>query len=173
MMICVADYNRFGEKLTGVPVLRNKKWCISVDPCGWPIPDWKNNLKNSDDEGFDKHFSIETEFELAVGTRILRYSKENGIYSAPLGTKYECLTLPYKIETIMYNEFEVLKPFSVTIQCPMGYHVTKGIVAKGFDVVGGGIQYKHHRGLIADVRAGYLRKLEVYEWSPNIEEKSK
>lgn len=167
----MADYNRFGEKLTGVPVLRNKKWCIGIDPNGWPIPDWDNNLKHSVDGGFDRRFPIEMSFELPIGTRILRYSKEGGIYSAPIGTKYECLALPHMIETIAYNEFEVLKPFAVTIQYRLGYYVEKGIVAEGFDTIGGGIQYRHYRALSADVRRGYLRKLEVSEWSRNIEEK--
>lgn len=163
------DYNRFGEEITAVPSLRNEKWLIGFDSKGWPIADWPNNIVHGDGDGFDLDHRIDVDYELPVGTRIQRYSREGGIFSAPIGTRYECLAMPYTIDSIMYNEYEVIKPFTVKRRACFGYQVMKGIVAEGFDVIGGGVQYKHYEAISTAVRKGYLRKLEVCEWSSNPE----
>ena len=162
------DYNRFGEIVTAVPSLRNEAWLIGFDAKGWPLVNWDENIKNGDENGFDLNCALE-EFELPIGSRIMRYGKEQGLFSSPIGTKYECLALPYTIDSIMYNEYEVIRPLLVKRRRCAGYPIQKGIVAEGFGTVGGGIQYKHHEPILTSFKKHFLRKLEVSEWSINPE----
>lgn len=74
---------------------------------GEPIVNWKLLSLHADRDGFDifnieKNGYYKIEVELPYGTIIIRYGNETGRFSAPKGTKYEELALPYVKETWSY-----------------------------------------------------------------------
>ena len=69
--------------------------------------------KFADKDGFDirnieKNKKYKIEIELPYGTILIRYGNETGRFSAPKGTKYEDLALPYVKNTVEYNEYKVI-----------------------------------------------------------------
>ncbi len=109
------------------------------DDNNWPIitpEEYASHLVNADDRGFDKHYPV-TRVTLPVGSVLVRFGRDSGRYYTDPGTDYEKLAMPYIKDSIIRwkKTYVVTKPIEVD----------KGIVAKGFDDVGGGIQYTSRR----------------------------
>ena len=133
-----------------------------------PEVNWKK-LKFADRHGFDirnreKNGNYIIEVKLPFGTKLLRYGGEGGHYTAPLGTPYEQLSLPYKKETVEYHEYVVIAN-EITVICK----VDKGIVAPGFDSDGGAIQYLHHETIGEELKNEVLDKIDL--WGDKINDK--
>lgn len=115
---------------------------------------WKC-LLHSDACGFDTRNVFENglcyrEVELPKGTRLVRYGNPMGSFTAPIGTLYEHLSLPWEIDTIEYHEYEVMVD---------GLKVKEGIVAPGFDYPGGGIQYVHDTHLFKQLLENKIKEI--------------
>lgn len=131
-------YNRFGEVVNGKDIYKAAK--LSYCKNGTNIPDWNNEP----DEEHEKYpgFSIDTPLKYDVvlpeGTRIIRYGSTNGRYTAPVGTPYAKLALPWAFKNQPYNEYIVATPEGIKVI------VVKGLVAQQHawpEFEGGGIQY--------------------------------
>lgn len=126
---------------------------------GEPMVNWNLLSEFADSNGFDKR-NVETngkykiEVELPYGTIIIRYGNLSGNFSAPKGTKYEDLALPYVKETVEYNEFRVITD-KIKVMCI----VEKGIVAPGFESNGGAIQYLHPMSMKESIRTKLLERI--------------
>lgn len=105
---------------------------------------WPKPIEGKRDErGFDiSNGNTITHIQLPKGTHIIRYGPTSGSYTAPEGSLYSQLGLPYVRETCEYHVLEVIAD-SITVFCI----VDKGKVASIFDSPGGGIQYKHPKSL--------------------------
>lgn len=157
-MIKLRNYK--GEKIESIPQLikpeygTGKTFKNGMPQINWPEPD-----DDRDSNGFDKHnveengqYIIKT--KLPQGTVIIRYGREAGSFSAPEGTKYEELSLPYKKETVEYNRYRVISN-DLEVECI----VDKGRVAPAFGSKGGGIQYKHNKGIINLIQDKVLERI--------------
>ena len=116
-----------------------------IDSEGEPIVNWKLVSIFADEHGFDKRkLIIKSEYKMEIvlpkDTIILRYGSEMGRFTAPDGTEYEKLALPYKKETIEFHRYKVIDE-NVKVKCT----VEKGFVAPGFNSPGGAIQYLHEK----------------------------
>lgn len=115
---------------------------------GWkgivPKVNWEAYRQEcADDDGFDtRHIEENGEYLMEVvlpkDTLLIRYGSEMGRFTAPKGTAYESLALPYVKETVEFHEYRVIAD-SITVFC----RVKRGRVAPMFDSEGGGIQYLH------------------------------
>ena len=155
-------YNCFGEELEdgSVPELRDPSFGEVVD--GEVVPFWPEEDETVDADGFDKTAADESgnyrhEVILPRGTMLCRYGLESGITTTTLGSPYEMLGLPYKVETIEYHEYMVVAD-GVKVRCI----VDKGWVAKAFDSEGGAIQFMHRQSITDELKDGKLK--EVTTW---------
>lgn len=128
---------------------------------GEPKVNWDLLSKFADNEGFDKrnieiNGKYKIEVELPYGTIIIRYGNASGNFSAPKGTKYEDLALPYIKETVEYNEYRVIAD-KIKVVCL----VEKGIVAPGFGSNGGAIQYLHPISMKESIRTKILERVNI------------
>lgn len=121
------------------PVIANSAFLKMKD--GEMVINWDSCY--GDCRGFDKrnvepngHYYMEV--TLPRGTLLIRYGTEFGRNTAPKGTPYEQLGLPYLKDTVEYHEYEVIAD-SIKVYC----EVLRGRVAPIFDSPGGGIQYFH------------------------------
>lgn len=159
------QYNYKGESVVGVKrkLLKPEYGTGKEDEYGIPLVKWGYFLTaEADNEGFDTEHEESNkkhtiEITLPKGTVILRYGDENGRYTAPKGTAYEELALPYVPETMEYNEYEVIAD-GLTVQCI----VTKGKVAMSIEGTGGGVQYKHNEPITRLIRKGALERLKLW-----------
>lgn len=157
--------NYKGEEITGIPELRKPEYGTGKNyPDGSPIPDWKQVI-NGDGHGFDKgHVEPNGKHTMKVvlpkHTRLIRYGKNDGSYTAPKGTEYEQLSLPYVKESVYYHEYEVIAD-SITVTAI----VDRGRVARGFDHPGGGIQYFHPYTMIQSYKLGLITEIDNAETS--------
>ena len=126
----------------------------------YPKINWPEEDEFIDGEGFDKtqnygdgRYRIRK--KLPYGTRLIRYGNERGSFTAPEGTPYEKLSLPYKKETIEYYEYVVVVD-SIDVICM----VEEGVVAPAFDMEGGGIQYLHEESIEKLIKKGKLQRME-------------
>lgn len=155
--ICV--YNCFGVDITGkLRVLQNPAFQKGklVDKAGVPIPAWTEPNEVVDGQGFDKtnieeNGSYKITVELPKGTKLCRYGAPGGRLTAPLGTPYELVGLPWVKETVEYHEYTVVAD-GVDVKCI----VTKGIVREMFDSPGGAIQYLHPVSIEQEIISGRL-----------------
>ena len=152
--------NYKGANLTNAKrELRNPKFGKGRDEDGNPIVDW-SQLQNADKDGFDitneedNGNYIIKDYALPSGTKIIRYGEEYGRYTAPKGTDYNNLSLPYVKETVPYYEYEVVERLRVQVKCV----VDRGRVAPGFDSPGGAVQFRHHISIYKSVKAGILKR---------------
>ena len=152
------NYN--GESISGIRQLKKPEYGTGkTNRYGQPVVNWNCLSKYADDDGFDTR-NIESngkhtvEYILPYGSIIIRYGSEIGHFSAPKGTAYENLALPYIPESVEYNEYKVTA-HDVRIQCI----VEKGIVAPGFDSNGGAVQYLHPITIRESVRKGMLERI--------------
>lgn len=156
--------NDKGELISGITIARKNEYVMSIDRMGKPIIDWDTYAIHSDPDGFDitkkdSKGKYRIRYVLPHGTHIIRYGHEGGSFTAPEGTRYDEISLPYIQDTCPFNEYVVVAD-GLEVTC----EVDKGIVAPNFETVGGGIQYKHDRS-IAEERS--LKNLDVVEWWKN------
>ena len=130
------------------------------DENGDPIVNWPKYLMGNPSDGFlrEEDGTYYHEIELPNGTHILRYGNEDGSHTAPIGTPYECLALPYVKETMEYNEYIVIAD-GVTVLC----QVQKGIVAPSLDSPGMVIQYKHNKPIRQLCYESTLKRVELWK----------
>lgn len=158
----VLRYNCFGQLLLNdFPSLKDPSYG-HVDELGRMIIHWTKENKDVDGKGFDKnHRESNGEYiqqvVLPKGVILCRYGNPNGQLTAPQGTPYEQLALPYDKETIAYHEYEVIAD-NVTVTCI----VTKGRTYKMFDSPGGATQYLHPQSIRDEIAD--LKLKEVFEW---------
>lgn len=153
--------NKYGEIVSGFPRLRKNKYGTGEFYSGdnrRPRPDYKSWLKNADNEGFDitrtdKDGNYIIEVELPYGTKLIRYGSATGRYTAPQGTNFEELSLPWDEQTCEYHEYTVVAD-CIKVICI----VKKGIVAPGFEQNGGGIQYLHKITILQSITKGLLEE---------------
>ena len=143
-------YNCCGEQIADLYQPEDQRF---FDNNGRPL--WEM-LENADKDGFDIREDI-CEIVLPVGTRLVRYGYETGSYTAPAGTAYEELSLPYKKASIPYHEYVVRSSCSVQLCL-----VRKGIVAPGFNSKGGGVQFKHTCSILEEISRGVIE--EDFSW---------
>ena len=67
-----------------------------------------------------------------VGSKLDRYGQRGGEYMSPAGTPYEARALPPGKQAEPYEQYQVLKPFSVTQEK----------IAPAFGKEGGGLQIR-------------------------------
>ena len=128
---------------------------------GEPMVNWNLLSKYADNNGFDKrniekNGKYKIKMKLPYGTIIIRYGNPTGRFSAPKGTKYEDLALPYVRETMEYNEYRVIAD-KISVVCI----VEKGLVAPGFGSKGGAIQYLHPISMKESIRTKLLEKVDI------------
>lgn len=110
----------------------------------FPDVRWNDYRKDcADEDGFDIRHVEENgtycmEVELPRGTQLIRYGSSRGRFTAPKGTPFETLGLPYVRETVEFHEYKV-EADSINVICV----VKRGVVAPMFDSKGGGVQYLH------------------------------
>ena len=157
--------NYKGDIINGIPVLRNPKYGTGkfriTEYGAVPLVDW-SQLKDADKDGFDLNHREEgnkykIEVRLPFGTKLLRYGTEGGRFTAPLGTPYERLSLPYEKETVEYHEYVVIAD-GIDVICI----VEKGIVAQGFDSIGGAVQYVHHGTIEEAIKNNALDRVDLW-----------
>ncbi|MBR2902461.1 MAG: TNT domain-containing protein [Clostridia bacterium] len=157
--------NKNGEVVTGFPRLRKKEYGTGAfysNDIRRPRPDYINWLQNSDRFGFDVTRLNEnglhlSKIELPYGTKLIRYGSATGRYTAPKGTCFEELSLPWDEQTCEYHEYVVVAD-RIKVICV----VLKGFVAPGFECIGGGIQYLHDITMLQSINRGILK--EVTTW---------
>lgn len=157
--------NDKGEIISGKMVLRKKGYGTGkISNNGQPEVDWKllDECKNADNDGFDtEHVEPNgrhrMKVELPRGTVVIRYVG-NGTFTAPKGTKFEQLSLPYFKDTMEYNEYRVIADY-LDVVCI----VDRGVVAPGFDSCGGAVQYKHPMSMKESMRNKILERIEFDE----------
>ena len=153
--------NYKGETISGIRQLKRPEYGTGEKyKNGNPIVDWSHLSKYADKNGFDtrhreKNGKYRIRIRLPYGSVVIRYGSEAGQFTAPSGTEYEKLSLPYIKETIEYNEYQVISD-NVTIICI----VDKGKVAPGFDSPGGAIQYYHPITIRESIRRGLLKRIK-------------
>lgn len=154
--------NYKGEIISGKKQLINPKYGTGkIDRHGQPIVDWSYLSIHADKDGFDTR-NIESNgkykinITLPYGSIIIRYGNEAGNFTAPQGTEYEKLALPYVKDTVEYNEYRV-----ISANLPITCIVEKGKVAPGFDSAGGAIQYLHPITIRESVKKGLLERLNI------------
>ena len=152
------NYN--GDLISGIRQLSKPEYGLgTTDKYGQPAVNWAYLPVYADEDGFDTRVTHQNGFykirvRLPYGVILIRYGNEMGHFTAPYGTKYEGLALPYKKETIEYNEYRVIAN-DVEVVCL----VDKGIVAPGFDSPGGAVQYFHPITIRESIKRGLLERL--------------
>lgn len=89
---------------------------------------------------------------LAVGTKITRYGRTTGKYTAPVGTPFVNRAMPYTETEYSDTEHQyiVVKPLPVQTS----------VIAPAFNKVGGGIQYKSEESIQYYLDEGYLKEAD-------------
>lgn len=89
---------------------------------------------------------------LAVGTKITRYGRTTGKYTAPVGTPFVNRAMPYTEAEYSDTEHQyiVVKPLPVQTS----------VIAPAFNKVGGGIQYKTEESIQYYLDEGYLKEVD-------------
>ena len=155
-------YNCFGDELEvgATPELIDSSYGEIID--GEIVPYWPKEDDIVDADGFDKtnvecNGEYKNEVVLPKGTLLCRYGLETGVTTTALGSPYDMLGLPYKVETIEYHEYVVIAD-GIRVKCI----VEKGKVAKAFNSEGGAIQFVHRQSIMDEVKTGRLK--EVTSW---------
>lgn len=151
--------NDKGQIITGKKELLNENFGTGEFwPNGEPVINW-NFLEHADDDGFDvtnieENGKYKMKIILPYGSMLIRYGSETGNFTAPKGTKYEELALPYIKDTVEYNEYRVIAK-GIKVICV----VEKGIVAPGFGSSGGAIQYLHPMSMLDSIKKNLLERI--------------
>lgn len=131
------------------------------DKYGMPIVDWDYYITGkSDKKGFDltnteengKYYCYK---RLPKDTILQRFGTEHGHYTSPANTPYEVLALPYKIETLEYNEYKVIAD-GIKVRCV----VRKGKTAPSQNSRGGAIQYYHKDSIRKLIKAKKIERVD-------------
>ena len=87
-----------------------------------------------------------------VGTKITRYGRTTGKYTAPVGTPFVNRAMPYTEAEYSDTEHQyiVIKPLPVQTS----------VIAPAFNKVGGGIQYKTEESIQYYLDEGYLKEVD-------------
>ncbi len=153
--------NWLGEKVTEPFVVRDASF-LKINESGELVVNWDG--PNADEDGFDTAHREPNGLhrmlvELPVGTELLRYGNPGGSYTAPKGTAYEQLSLPYEKNSMEYNEYRVVADGVRVEVC----RAERGRVAPLFDQPGGGVQYFHGDESVQDlVKAKKLERIELW-----------
>ncbi len=129
--------NCFGKKIKKADIVADNSFLNEHGQIKWSL------IVGADEHGFDLSKVMENgeyvvrDYVIPKGTRIIRYGSNYGNYTAPYGTPYESLSLPFFKESRVYHEYTVKK--SCRVKCI----VIKGYVARGFSSKGGAIQFYH------------------------------
>ena len=99
-----------------------------------------------DNNGFAEY---PEEVTLQPGEKIDRYGDDWGVFTSPMGTKYEERALEPAIILKKYSIFEVVKPIKVE----------KGKIAPWFDQPGGGTQYILPDNIVFLLEDGFIRRI--------------
>lgn len=157
--------NDSGETVTGYPSLRKAEYGKGyyAGDKRKPRPDYEKWLQHADPNGFDMTYvdgsgNYITEIALPKGTRLIRYGSDAGRYTAPKGTEYNELSLPWEKSSCEYHEY-IVTADNITVICI----VKKGVVAPGFECIGGGVQYLHPRTIIQSIEDGLLEEVELWK----------
>lgn len=157
--------NYLGEPVEPIPLLRKPEYGTGeIDKRGFPKIKW-SLLINADDQGFDKSHKEPNGFwrmtvTLPKKMRLIRYGTEMGHYTAPKGTEYEALSMPYIKESLFFHEYEVVADSTTVVAIFNNCTVDRGIAAPGFDLPGGGVQFFHKDAMRRLIRNGVLREIE-------------
>lgn len=130
-----------GKPIRQAKIVRDQSYLKLNDRGKWII-NWFG--PRADCRGFDKEHREPNGLhrmlvELPVGTVLLRYGTPNGYFTAPKGTAYEELSLPFEKDSMEYNEYRVINKGVLVQVC----RAERGRAAPLFDQPGGGIQYYH------------------------------
>lgn len=123
-------------------------------------PDGKQVLAYPENDGFDlthkeSNGSYKMHCTLKQGTRLIRYGSEMGSYTAPFGSQYCELGLPWEQDTIEFHEYIVIAD-EIYVKCI----VLRGKVAPAFDSPGGAIQYIHPNSILLEIKKNKLRRIK-------------
>lgn len=136
--------NDKGERVDGVRKVKPGFGSSTFDENGEEQVAWdKFKIGYADADGFDMRYKYSDEqyyicAVLEPGTMIIRYGPDTGCFTAPLGSKYENLGLPYIRDSVEFHRYLVKK------RCrSLGVRVKEGKVAPIFDSEGGAVQYMH------------------------------
>lgn len=160
-MECVIKNDR-GQKINGKKKLLKPEFGTGdLSSNGDPVVNWNLLSEFADKDGFDirnveKNGKYKIEVELTYGTIIMRYGNPTGRFSAPKGTNYEDLALPYIRETVEYNEYRVIAE-KINVVCI----VERGTVAPGFESNGGAVQYMHPISIKESIRVKLLERVNI------------
>ena len=155
-------YNVDGKPLNSeIPELIDPSFGY-MDEQGRLIIFWDEESDFVDAYGFDKtnvedNGDYAIDVELPVGTILIRYGRPEGSMTAPFGTPYEMLSLPYKKDTIQYHQYKVVAD-GVNVKCVVRQGKARGM----FVSPGGAIQYKHQQSIYKEIAEGKLE--EDYSW---------
>ena len=154
-----------GKPIRQAKIVRDPSY-LKPDPNdgGKMIINWYG--PRADCRGFDKEHREPNGLhrmlvELPVGTMLLRYGTPGGYYTAPKGTAYEELSLPFEKDSMEYNEYRVINR-SLTVEV---CQCERGRAAPLFDQPGGGIQYYHKQSVAELVRKNLLERIELWQIS--------
>ena len=137
---------------------------LLCDRFGNPLPAWLKENSEVDGWGFAKNGKLTGYYQTIIlpkGTMIARYGNEAGKLTAPRGTPYEMLSLPYIKETMEYHEYKVIAD-GVQVKCI----VNKGEIYPAFEQPGGGIQFLHLHSIAEELAAHKIE--EATEWITDI-----
>lgn len=122
---------------------KEKRWFSDPDSNGQEFPLYPTN-----DGAIGKTWSE----VLVVGTKITRYGRTTGKYTAPVGTPFVNRAMPYTETEYSDTEHQyiVVKPLPVQTS----------VIAPAFNKVGGGIQYKTKESIQYYLDEGYLKEVD-------------
>lgn len=122
---------------------KEKRWFSDPDSNGQEFPLYPTN-----DGAIGKTWSE----VLSVGTKITRYGRTTGKYTAPVGTPFVNRAMPYTEAEYSDTEHQyiVVKPLPVQTS----------VIAPAFNKVGGGIQYKTEESIQYYLDEGYLKEVD-------------
>ena len=157
-------YNDKGKEIKSRDLrLRDPSFGTVVD--GVASIRWAPEDENHDAYGFDKknkedngHYT--QEITLQKGTRIVRYGKPTGRFTADKGVCYNELSLPYEEASIEYHEYIVIAD-GLKVCC----NVLKGKTAGMFGSTGGAVQYLHFQTILREMEDGKIK--EDFQWLQN------
>ena len=154
--------NVFGKDLDGVELEYSRPENAKVLKNGAVVPNWDEPSDLVDSEGYDK-LNVEPNgeytmvVELPVGTMLARYGSPMERTTAPCGTPYELLALPYRLDTIEYHQYRVIAD-GVTVKCK----ARRGRTREMFERLGGAVQYRHDHSIEEEISMGILE--EEFSW---------
>lgn len=153
-----------GKPVAQAKIVRDQSFLIQNSKGKWVI-NWSG--PRADCRGFDKEHREPNGLhrmlvELPVGTVLLRYGSPGGYFTAPKGTAYEELSLPYEKDSMEYNEYRVINKSLLVEVC----QAERGRAAPLFDQPGGGVQYYHGKDSVQNLLdRKLLERIELWQIS--------